>query len=54
MEKGKLSRQAASGGAAMAAAIVLSWVMRQAGLEVPGEITVAMATVIGYIGGRIG
>lgn len=47
-------RQATSGGVAMASAIILAWAAGQAGVDVPGEITAAIATIIGYIGRQLG
>jgi len=47
-------RQATSGGAAMAAAMLIAWGVRQAGVEVPTEIVAALATVIGYAGRQLG
>lgn len=52
--KSSRSRQATSGGVAMAVAVVISWGASQAGFEVPGEITAALATIIGFAAAKIG
>lgn len=47
-------KAAAAGGVAMAVAVVLAWAVGQAGVDVPGEITAAVATIIGYAGRQLG
>lgn len=47
-------RTAAAGGVAMAVAVVLAWAASQAGVDVPQEITAAVATIIGYAGRYLG
>lgn len=47
-------KQATAGGVAMSVAIVLAWAAGQAGVEVPAEITAAVATIIGYVGRQLG
>lgn len=37
-------------GASMAAALIITWLLRQTGVEVPGEIVAALATLIGFAG----
>ena len=52
--KHKAQKQAAAGGVAMALAVVLAWTAGQFGLDVPGEITAAVAVIIGWIGRQLG
>ena len=46
--------QATNGGIAMALALILAWVMGEAGITVPQEITVASSAVIGWLFARFG
>ena len=46
--------QAANGGVAMAAAVLLAWGVGQSGIDVPAEITAAVATIIGWAFARWG
>lgn len=46
--------QATNGGVAMALAVVAAWGVAQAGVEVPAEITAAVATIIGWAFARFG
>lgn len=46
--------QATNGGVAMALAVVATWGVGQAGVEVPAEITAAVATIIGWAFARFG
>lgn len=39
---------------AMAAAVILSWIARLEGVTVPGEVTAAVATLIGWAAGKWG
>jgi len=39
---------------AMASAVILSWALQSAGIEVPGEVTAAVATIIGWAAGKWG
>jgi hypothetical protein len=48
------AKQAASGGVAMAVAVVLAWAAGQAGIDVPAEITAAVAVIIGWVGSKVG
>ena len=48
---------AAQGGymaVAMAVAVIASWAVGLAGLDVPGEVTAAVATLIGWAAGKWG
>lgn len=47
-------RQAATGGVAMAASVVLAWAVGEAGVTVPAEIVAAVATLIGWAAQRWG
>ena len=51
------AKQMTTGGVAMALAVVLAWAAGQAGIQVPAEITAAVATILGWlarvVGGKI-
>lgn len=46
--------QLATGSVAMAVAVVAAWGVGQAGIDVPAEITAAVATIIGWAFARFG
>jgi len=46
------AQQATNGGIAMAAAAVLSWGVKQAGIEMPAEIVAAVSVIIGWVFAR--
>lgn len=48
------SEQGTYAAVAMAGAVILSWVLKSAGIEVPGEVTAAVATIIGWAAGKWG
>lgn len=39
---------------AMAVAVIMSWAVSLTGLEVPGEVTAAVATLVGWAAGKWG
>jgi len=51
-ENQKKVNQAANGGIAMAIAIVATWGLGEAGVDVPGEITAAVSVIVGWIFAR--
>jgi len=56
MEKSNITKtgQAANGGIAMALALILAWVLGEAGIAVPAEITASSSVVIGWLFARFG
>lgn len=39
---------------AMASAVIISWGLKAMGIDVPGEVTAAVATIIGWAAGKWG
>ena len=56
MEKSNITKtgQATNGGIAMALALILAWVLGEAGIAVPAEITASSSVVIGWLFARFG
>lgn len=50
---GHVDPKVATGGAAMAAATVIVFICGQFGLEIPGEVGAAIATLIGFAAGYL-
>jgi len=46
-------RRAGDLGASMSVAIIATWLLEQSGIEVPGEITAAIAALIGFAGSAV-